>query len=119
MTHNIASPQPCYRQVKETKGGVWVGARIHRTCHCTVNGGDESAAHPWRGTCDRYPHLEAEINGRPANVDRVWTSGQEIDETEYLFLIDDRKHAVRYRPASPEANPRKPVDFNTLPPPQF
>ena len=119
MTRAIGTPQPCYRQVKEVKDGVFVPARIHRTCHCTINGGDESMAHPWRDTCDRYPHLEAEINGRPTGVDWIWTSGEEIDEAEYLYRMAVFEHDRRHRPDSPEANPRKPIDFNTLPPPRF
>ena len=119
MTRAIASPEPCLRQVKEAKDAVWVAARIHRTCHCTVNGGDKSSPHPWRGTCDRYPHLAAEVNGRAANVDRVWTSGEDITEGEYLYLMADREHARRHRPDSPEANPRRAIDFDTLPPPEF
>ena len=119
MTRAIASPEPCYRQIKLVQGGVWLAARIHRTCHCTPNGGDEGKPHPWRCTCDRYPHLAAEIDGKPASVGRIWTSGEGIDEAEYHYLIDDRAHARRHRPDSPEANPRQAVDFGTLVPPRF
>ena len=119
-THQIDKPQPCFRRVKEGKGGVWVAARIHRTCHCTIHGGDDNAPHPWRMSCDRYPQLEADINGKPRDPYLVWaTRGEKISEGHYLYLIDDREHAVRYRPESPEANPRQPVDFNSIPPPQF
>ena len=113
----IDRPEPCLRQIKLAKGGVWLAARIHRTCHCTPNGGDDGAPHDWRGSCDRYPQLEAEIDGKPASVGRVWTSGEAIDEAEYLYLMADRAHACRHRPDSPEANPRQPIDFDTLPPP--
>ncbi len=119
MSRVIDRPEPCLRQVKQVRGGVWLAARIHRTCHCTINGGDHNAAHAWCDTCDRYPPLEAEIDGKPADVDRVWTSGKDIDEAEYRFLIDDRAHARQHRPDSPEANPRQPVDFMTLAPPEF
>lgn len=115
----IDTPEPCYRQVKKAKGGVWVGARIHRTCHCTPNGGDESAPHPWRVTCDRYPRLAAEINGKFAGVDRVWMSGETIDEAEYDYLIADRIWHRHNLPDSPEANPDRAIDFNTLAPPTF
>jgi len=117
MTRVIDRPEPCLRQVKLKKGGVYVAARIHRTCHCTVNGGDENAPHDWCDTCDRYPRLEAEINGKPAGVDRVWTSGEEIEEAEYHYLMADREHARRHRPNSPQANPGQAVDFDTLAPP--
>ena len=111
--------EPCFRRVKEAKDAVWVGARIHRTCHCTPNGGDKSAPHAWRDTCDRYPHLAAERNGKPVPVEWVWTSGEPITEAYYRFLIDDLEHARLYRPDSPEANPKKAIDWNTLPPPRF
>lgn len=113
----IAAPEPCLRQMRLVRGGAWVAARIHRTCHCTIGGGDLDKPHPWRGTCDRYPPLEAEIDGKPAGVDRVWTAGEDIDEAEYRFLIDDRAHARQHRPDSPEANPRQPIDFDTMAPP--
>ncbi len=119
MTRAIATPEPCLRRMKRRSGGAWVAAKIHRTCHCTINGGDESASHAWRMTCDRYPQLEAEIDGRPADVERVWTSGEDIDEAEYRYLLDDRAHARLYRPESPEANPFKRIDFDTLPAPEF
>ena len=115
----IDRPEPCLRQIKLAKGGVWLAARIHRTCHCTPNGGDDGAPHDWRGSCDRYPQLEAEIDGKPASVGRVWTSGEAIDEAEYLYLMADRAHACRHRPDSPEANPHQAIDFDTLQPPQF
>ncbi len=118
MNRAIDRPEPCLRQLKQSRGGVWVAARIHRTCHCTING-DHNAAHDWLDTCDRYPPLEAEINGRPADVDRVWTSGEEIAEDEYHYLMADREHARRHRPDSPEADPGKPIDFDTLVPPEF
>ena len=112
--------EPCLRRMKRVSGGAWVAARIHRTCHCTINSYPEDCSpHPWRITCDRYPQLEAEIDGRPADVDRVWTSGEDIDEAEYRYLLADLDHARLYRPDSPEANPFKPTDFNTLPPPEF
>ncbi len=113
----IDAPVPGYFVLRLVSGGAQVAGRIHRTCCCTVNGGDAQDAHPWDGTCDRYPRMEAEINGRPAEVDRVWTSGQDIDEAEYNYLIADREHARRHRPDSPEANPHQAIDFNVLQPP--
>ena len=124
MTIAIASPEPCLRQIllakyEPAKGRVYVVARIHRPCHCTVNGGDENASHPWCDTCDRYPQLVAEIDGSPAGVDLVWSSGEEIDEHEYLYRRAVAVWARQHAPDSPEANPRQPINFNTLPPPRF
>ncbi len=114
---NIEDPQICFRQIKVTKGGVWVPARIHRTCRCTPNGGDESAPHEWRDSCDRYPHLQGEVEGQPAGVNYIWTTGQSIEEHEYRYLMADHVHARNHRPDSPQANPDRTVDFNTLAPP--
>ncbi len=111
--------KPCYRRIREVRGGVWVGARIFRNCHCTIGGGDDSLLHPWTDACDRYPHLQAERNGMSVPVEWVWTSGEEIEEWMYRFLIAHREHAVKHRPDSAEANPRKPVDWNTVDPPKF
>jgi len=120
MSRAIDRPEPCLRQLKQAKGGVWVPSRIHRTCHCTINGyPEDNSPHPWRDTCDRYPRLEAEINGRPADVDRVWTSGRRVTMAEYLFLKADRAWAREHAPQSPEANPWRPIDLNTLAPPNF
>ena len=119
MSRAIASPEPCFRQVKKVQGGVYVPCRIHRTCHCTITGGDDNLAHPWRETCDRYPQLEGEIDGHRTGVDWLWNSGEEITEPEYQYRIDLFRHARHHEPGSPEANPHKVVDFATLPPPTF
>ena len=98
--------------MKLTQGGVFVSAIIYRPCPIEMH----PETFQW---IDRYPHLAAEVNGRPADVNRVWTSGEGIDEAEYLYLMDDREHARRHRPDSPEANPHQAIDFDTLAPPQF
>lgn len=112
MTRQIGSPQPGFFQMRQVKGGVFVAAIIFRPCPIEFEPETFQAV-------DRWPHLEAQVDGKPADVDRVWTSGRRVDMAEYLFLRDDRAWAREYAPGSPEANPRQPVDFNTLPPPAF
>ena len=110
MTRAIASPEPCFRRLKQTRGGPWVAAIIWRPCPIE--------AHPETfQAVDRHYQLEAEIDGKPAGVDRVWTSGERITSAEYLFLKADRAWAREHAPLSPEANPRQAIDFNTLQPP--
>ncbi len=112
MTRAIGTPEPGFFRMKLTRGGIWVAAVIYRPCRIEFEPETFQAV-------DRHYHLEAEIDGQPADVDRVWTSGRRVDMAEYLFLKDDRAWARQHAPHLPEANPRKPVDFNTLPPPQF
>ena len=112
MTRAIASPEPGFFRMCLVRGGIWVAAIIWRPCPLETN----PETFQW---IDRWPHLEAEIDGKPASVDRVWTSGRRIPIAEYLFLKADRAWARQHAPHLPEANPRKPVDFDTLPPPQF
>ena len=117
-SRRIDKPEPCFRKMTEVKGGPWVPARIHRTCHCTIHGSDDNLPHEQRATCDRSRPLLAEKNGRPVkDVYHVWHAREEIDEAEYRFLVDDCEHARLHRPDDPKANPYKPLDFMTMPPP--
>lgn len=116
FARTMNEPQPGLYRMRLVKGGPWVAARIHRTCHCTVNGGDASDAHEWRDGCDRFPALQGEVDGRSRDPVSIWHSRIErIDEAEYRFLTDaaawDRKHA----PEAPGANPDKPIDPLTTP----
>lgn len=53
----------------------------------------------------------------PIEVDGIGLRNLErIDDREYRFLVAHRAHAAEFRPESPEAQPRKPVDFHTLKP---
>ena len=103
MTREIDRPEPGFFKLRMVSAGPFVPAIIYRTCHCTVNGGDDSAPHPWRGTCDRYPRLEAEINGKSVEVLRVWQSGRPIDQAEHEYLCADREWCHRHAPARLEA----------------
>ncbi len=110
MTRAIASPEPGFFRMKLTRGGIFVAAIIWRPCRIESNPETFQAV-------DRWPHLEAEIDGKPADVDRVWTSGRRIPIAEYQFLKADRAWAREWAPQSPEANPRVAIDFDTLTPP--
>jgi len=86
---------------------------------CTVNGGDQNEPHPWRGSCDRYPHLVAEIDGKPASIERVWTAREKIEQHEFDYLTDVSRHINEHEPEAYDADPYQAVDFNTAPPPRF
>ena len=103
----IDKPEPGFFKLKKARNGPWVGAIIFRPCPIS----------PFDGyPLDRHQPLEAEVNGKPAKVDRVWIAGKPIPEWEYRHLIDDRAYCRQFLPQAPEANPTKPVDLNELPP---
>jgi len=107
-----AHPRPGYFQMRLVKGGPFVAARIHRPCQCTVNG---PAEHDWKNTCDRHRPLCATIDGKPADIWRVWTYGKEIDRADYEYLAGVADWSRTYAPEMPEANPRMRVDLNAIP----
>jgi hypothetical protein len=109
MTRAIATPEPGFFRMRLDHGCPWVAAIIFRPCRIEFEPETFQAV-------DRWPHLEAEIDGRLADVDRVWTSGRRILIAEYLFLRADRAWAREWAPQSPEANPRQSVDIGALPP---
>lgn len=115
----LADPEPGFFKTRLVRNGPWVGARIFLTpCYCTINGGDDSEEHVWDDTCDRFPtpRLSAEINGRPANMDRVWMFGTDITEKEYNFLMDSAKWDRENDPDSPYVTPDKPVNIHKAKP---
>ena len=72
----IDDPQPCFVRMQLVRQGVYVAAKIER----------------------RLGILFAEVNGMPADVDLVWTSGDFIDEAEYDEMM-----------RNPEPNPYRQV----------
>jgi len=109
------APEIGFYRLRLTKGAVDVAARIHRTCACTVHGGEANAEHAWRDGCDRFPPLRGEIDGQPCDPNRIWESKFErIPEAEFLFLRDDAKWCRDHAPETPQANPEKPIDLLTV-----
>ena len=115
---DINTPLPGYYKTRLVKGGPYVPARIFRTCCCTVNGGEENAEHPWRPSCDRFPPLRGEINGEERNPFDIWSrlAKHPITKADFHFMTDTRKWAEAHSPLMPEADPRRSIDLNTIPP---
>lgn len=82
-SRRIDKPMPGFFRCRIVKGGPYVGARIF-----------------WR-----LGILAAEVNGDPADVDRVWTSGERIHPADWEKL-DRNRHP----------DPGTPIDFKTLKP---
>lgn len=66
---------------------------------------------------DRSPRWQAHCNGRYVEIDRVWPqcAGAPIPEAEYDYLTSLQVWGEQHAPASPEANPHKPVNWLTAP----
>lgn len=89
-------------------GGVAVGVRIwFGPPHDPLTG--EEMDRSWR--------WQAEVNGRPIDLDRVWPTGagEPIDAREYEHLSSLQTWGEQNAPHSPEANPNKPVNWLTAP----
>lgn len=125
-TRQPEKPQVGFFRYRLTRGGPWVGARIARTCTCTIGGGDGSEPHDWTPECDRFPPLIAEVNGTfydtPVNreqvpmLEKVWLFGERIDEPEYRYLIDSAAWDRVNAPDAPASAPHKPIDLNSMKP---
>jgi hypothetical protein len=80
----IDRPEPCYVEMRLTKGGPLLGARIYKA----------------------FGTLVAEIGGMTADVERVWTSGDLITKERYDFLMEETpddpgaRIPPRHRPAA-------------------
>lgn len=75
-SRRIDQPEPGLFRMRLVKNGPYVAARIER----------------------KLGHLVATVNGAPADVDTVWTSGDFIDETMFNILA-----------AEPPADPYRPL----------
>lgn len=115
---DLNRPLTGYYKTKLVKGGPFVPARIFRNCCCTVNGGDDNIGHPWRMSCDRFPQLRAEVDGQARDPFQIWSwvAKHPITEAEFRYMTDMRDWAEENAPALPEADPRTPVDIDSIPP---
>lgn len=104
-TRVIDQPEPGFFLVQEAPGAAWMPARIVRPCPIEF-----SVDAPWQWL-DRWPPLRADIDGRPADVERVWTSRRRISMAEWLYLTRTAEWERRHAPTSPMANPRQPIDL--------
>lgn len=100
-------PKTGFFKMRLAKGAPEVGALIFIPCPID----------PFYGfPMDRPRHIEAMINGKPCDVDRVWLSKAErISQAEYEFLLADRAWASAYAPSTPEANPSKKLNIKDVP----
>ena len=103
--------------VTQTKGGIRVPLKVWFAYPTDPVTGETLTERPalWRAIRDSeetpIEHVMLEMqDGQPLIV------GEEIDEDEYEFLTQRNAHKRQYEPDSPEANPRKPINLNAMPP---
>lgn len=97
----VSAPQPGFFKLRLVKGGPWVPARIFEI----------PAVDPITSeTLDRPQMLNAEIDGAPVDVDRVWLFGYPIDQKEFDFLSATSRWARDFAPDEPAAKPREKMD---------
>ena len=98
-------PTPGHYALRLVKGGVWVGAEIRL-------GGDGwrvMVAGEWQGPSDNPWSLPL--------MEKVHHYGTPIPKSECEYLVARGKHDALYNPSSPHANPSRPIDPDSLPPP--
>lgn len=105
---DVSEPVAGFFRMKLNSRGVAVGIRIWFGQPLDPVTGEEM---------DRSLRWQAQCNGRPIELDRVWPqcAGQRIDAAEYAYLSSLQAWGEQHAPSSPEANPHKPVNWLTAP----
>ena len=110
--YSVEQPTAGWYQISLVRGGPKVGIRIWNGPPKDPVTGEE---------LDRSWRWQAEANGAPIDLDRVWPAcgRAPIPEAEYAYLTKMAQWAARHAPDSPAANPRQPIDLLTAPIPSF
>lgn len=104
IAYSAAEPTAGTYQISLVRGGPKVGILIwHGPPKDPVTG--EELDRSWR--------WQAEANGEPIDLDRVWPAcGREpITAAEYAYLTANARWAARHAPQLPAANPLRPIDL--------
>jgi hypothetical protein len=117
----LVRPKPGFYVMRCRRGGPIAPAIICQLCPMVLpqpNAVDSPHPEDWCRPLDRSPVLQAQINGKPVPIDRVWTSRslRPISASEYAFRIGPLQQWARSGPTMPEAHPNRPVNLATLPP---
>lgn len=103
-------PHAGFFQRRLVKGGPFVPARIW--LHQDI--GDD-------GELLDDEVLRCEINGEPADADEAWSylCSAPISEAQFNYMTARGQWASFYAPTEAAANPRRPIDWNSMQPPAF
>lgn len=104
-------PQAGFFKRRLVKDGPWVPVKIWL----------EQIIDPETGELAGDSFYCCDVNGSPSDPEThwLWACMQPIAETDYDYLVDLGKYARRHAPSEPLADPRKPIDLFTAPPPTF
>lgn len=106
---------PGWFRMRMVRGGPFVAARIFLPCPIVPCDPDIDPFE-WCRHYDRSRQYLAEIDGEAADVMRVWTGAETIRQAEWQYLTDAANWDRVFSPASPAANPRKPVNLRQVAP---
>jgi hypothetical protein len=110
----IDRPTETFFRTRLIKGGPWVPASIYRPEAVEI---EETLTEKIVHVLDRWPALEAEINGKQVKVMDLWqSSAVEITKQDYDFLVGWREWARVHSPEDPVLRPEAPIDLNKMKP---
>jgi hypothetical protein len=121
MPRVLIRPEPGHYVLRITRHGPLLPALIYQRCPMVVpQPGAAGGPHPedWCRPLDRSPVFQAQINGRPVPIDRVWTarSLRPVSAGEYAFRLGPLRQWAQSHGAMPEARPHSRVDLAALRP---
>lgn len=108
-SRDVGVPQPGFFTLRRVKKGPVLPAIIYRPCPI-----DFATWEP----LDRFYPLVAEIDGKPADIFRVWLSGDFVDLKTYTYWRKVRRHVEYWEPDGAQGDPKKPIDFARAKPPR-
>jgi len=117
----LIRPEPGFYVMRLRSGAPLVSAVIYQLCPMVIPQPLSVAGpHPddWCRPLDRSPRFEARLDGKPVDIDRVWTtrSLRRVSHTEFDFRSGPLQRWARENPSAPEARPHRPVDLGAMPP---
>jgi hypothetical protein len=117
----LLRPRPGFYVLRLRRGGPLIPALIYRLCPMVVPQPTTlDGPHPddWCRPLDRSRCYSAQIDGKRADVERIWfaRSLRPISRDEFEFRSGPLRRWARQNPNAPEARPEKPVDLSTIPP---
>jgi len=117
----LLKPEVGFYVMRLAPGAPLVPALIYQLCPMVIPQPIAAGGpHPddWCRPLDRSPQYCAQIDGKPAEVERVWTarSLRLISPAEYQFRMGALRQWARLHPRMPEALPGCRVDLDALPP---
>jgi hypothetical protein len=109
--------EPMFYRVRLVKDGKMVGVKIWKGFgQDPLTGETLERAWKWRAAVNGDEIDINEIEPQFADGTGYDVRGEAIAETDYDWYVADYRWARDHSPNDPSANPRKPVDMNTIDP---